>query len=559
MQTDNELFSVKEKVLYAKVNYKNKYPNLNISTPETILKRKNINLLSKEIKAHSMEFINFESRLELAKSCVNTKPVKSKNTNLFLSTRKTKPKMGNLPLLDEEMRRPVFSTATVLKYKFKKDVPSINPNVNNNNAYITHESTNTSIFNGNENEFPNLKVINSTHNNYFKGNTFYNKVNTNNLIKNNIKNSSLIDAFSLNTKIANNSLDLVKYVKTIRQTEIERKKHLLMLKLDILNDNQMTDNKPLHNHCIEINEGCEKHMSVSVINEGEMSQQKQSDLADLAANNSLHIEPTDAARKLLTVEVKVSSVKEENIQLYLGVMSKIKVFLKDKIDFILKEVCNKDIFTAGYFYYMDFSEAIIKSFQREFLLYSYLCEKASLKSSFSKLKFRDDYLEMNELKEYLTEIESNIDRVLENHLEFTNYFKSKESSSLFIIDNFFFRNFVFTRKIHLKRIEYINVFLKALNIDFRVNFDDFIEYKSLLENPKLEFKKKITFIKKVLSIQSFYIASDKMINFNRVFGIEERIYVILKNNDLVDIQNISKEKQLKIERIYVNFTEYLTK
>ena len=166
---------------------------------------------------------------------------------------------------------------------------------------------------------------------------------------------------------------------------------------------------------------------------------------------------------------------------------------------------------------------------------------------------------MTKFYEYLTEIESSINQILENHLEFINYVKSSDSNNLFIDDYFFFRNLIFCKNIHLKRISFIDLLIKVLNIDSRVNFDHFLEFKSLFSYPKLEFKKKVTFIKKVVSIHQLDVNIENQLEFKRVFEIEERIFFVLKNNDLVDIHNVSKEKKNKIEKIFSNFSDYLMK
>ena len=546
MYTDSELLTDKEKVMYAKVNYKQKFPNVN-----NTLKRKFTRVLAKEIPSLSINFNKVEAALQISNIGEKSKSVKYKNTNSFLNTIKPQPKKNNFPLFDEEMKGSISSLDTILKYKFNKNLQ----NEKNNNVTETYDSNNTTVYNANENDLHYLHLNGTKFSNhkFLKGNTYYNKIGNTTSTKTHLKSNSLIDAFSFNSKIANNSLDLVKYVKSMKETEIERKKHLLRIKLDILKDdtkNLPSINSQIHKKNFHGLNNDTSRLKRTVVSKSTLLEIKVDDVK---------IEAEELPSKSIkTIEVKQSSIKEDNINIYVNISAKIEGFIKNKLDVILKDVITKEMFSVGYLYFKDTNDINIKSFQSEFLFYCYICEKNTINCSFGRFKTHD-FFEMTKFYEYLTEIESSINQILENHLEFINYVKSSDSNNLFIDDYFFFRNLIFCKNIHLKRISFIDLFNKVLNIDSRVNFDHFLEFKSLFSYPKLEFKKKVTFIKKVVSIHQLDVNIENQLEFKRVFEIEERIFFVLKNNDLVDIHNVSKEKKNKIEKIFSNFSDYLMK
>jgi len=344
---------------------------------------------------------------------------------------------------------------------------------------------------------------------------------------------------------ARNSNELTQEIRKNKLYQIERKKNILKMKLEITD--QETKDEKVDSYDNTYMEESEAMMSLSGIRENEL---EDKNIANKVKGQSRKIKNGYFFNKN-------HFKREENILLYLSVCSKLENFIQEKLTTLLIDFNLTELFSVGYFYFKEFKDFDINSCQKEFLFYVYLSEAVVINAKEKRLQYKGKLFESVEFYEYLYKIDQVLDGLSEKSSEFISFVTSKELRSSLFIDGFLFKNLIFGKKIYLKRVDYLDIFMKALNIDDKINFDLFLQYKNTFFNPNFEFKNKLTYIKKIISIRNLENSLVNQVEFHRLFGIEERIYGIIKSIDCVEALNNCKDKKTNIEGIFSKLLNYL--
>lgn len=265
-------------------------------------------------------------------------------------------------------------------------------------------------------------------------------------------------------------------------------------------------------------------------------------------------------------------IRKNNISIYNNLFKRFEAFVEFSLHKVLQSDEIAKLFIVNKSYFADFQNQNIpmNQYYKEFLYYSFVSDSCSkiLKEKYNYINFRaffessfehmkkkvqyENYFEKEELRIYFEVLNKILeDSEKNNNVSFFEYIRNKTVSSFIFVDSFFFKNFIFTKTIYKKNNLYIDLLISSLGIDMRLNFENYLDFKLYFDtfNITISFKKKFLFLKKMLNsinfTQKFYV--DDMKIFQKLFTIDKRYYLIIKELEIKDLVLVDKKKRKEIE------------
>lgn len=279
---------------------------------------------------------------------------------------------------------------------------------------------------------------------------------------------------------------------------------------------------------------------------------------------------------------KLYNQKIKNISIYNNIVKRIDNYTEYQLLRDIKDSEVNELFITGVSY---FTESInqnipVTQYYKEFLFYSFISDKTSkiMKEKYPEINFKyffqssfehmkntimfEPFFEKQEFEIYLRILHIILEDCEKNGSEmFKEFYLNKTINSFIFIDSFFFKNFVLIKRIHKKNNLYVDLIISSLEIDMRLSLEKFFDFKLFFDrfNIQINFKKRFIFLKRMLNLinvtQKFYV--DDINTFHKLFGLDKRYFLLIKELEIKDIKLLGKKKITEIEKIYEKVYEYV--
>jgi len=250
--------------------------------------------------------------------------------------------------------------------------------------------------------------------------------------------------------------------------------------------------------------------------------------------------------------------------------------LLEQIDQVIPDNQAKELFSIGYFHFASFKNSPITLFEKEFLLYSYICDLINKKvendihlKQFVRKYYYDfnsnKYFEVKDFYNYLICVADILDKFVDEGI--LKFIKTKDLSSIINIHQFFFKNFSICNKsisitsnnindcIYKKNPSILYLIFKTLRFTSNLNFDNYMDYKLYFCIKNIDIKLKLEFLRQFVG-EVFSSSESNFIDLVELFTLNSENYKNLINRSSSEITKLPVKRIKELELFYIDLVKY---